>query len=70
MKFLAPFLVIFACFTSPDGHRVWVNVEQVFGVAQSADCAPNARTKIISSGPVICVKEDQRSVVTTLEKAK
>ncbi|MDE2105425.1 MAG: hypothetical protein KGL39_49820 [Patescibacteria group bacterium] len=70
MKFLAPFLVIFACFTSPDGHRVWVNVEQVLGVVQPTDCSPNAHAKIISTGPIICVKETQRSVMTTLEQAK
>jgi hypothetical protein len=68
MKYLAPILVIFACFTDPSGAPVWVAKLQAISVMKPGSlCKENSNAKIITSNGFTCVLEDPEEVIRRLE---
>lgn len=60
-----------ACFTEPSGELgVWIVPSQVVGVTHAHDCAPNAKTKIITGSGTFCVQETPKEVRKRLDENK
>lgn len=74
MNIIAPFLVVvsltLACFTDPQGLGIWVSRSEVVAVLHAVDCAPGARTKIMTSSGSLCVQETPQQVLKALEETK
>lgn len=70
MKYLAPILVVFsfACFFDPQGQGIWVMPSQVVSVQHNpGDCAPSAKTKIVTQSGTLCVRETPQEVTKRLD---
>lgn len=71
MKWLAPLLLGFVLFTSPNGQTVWIEPSQVVAVQACRPypkdaCAPNAKAQIVTLGGNIYVADPAADVIAKL----
>lgn len=69
MKLIAPILVIFAIFTDPQGHTIYIAKKAVVGVTAPVrgECEKDAHAKIYTSTIQLCVAEDPATVRNSIE---
>lgn len=72
MKYLAPFLIIFAILTDPQGNVIYIARDEVVAVLNPSHygCTSDSHARLLTLGGMICVAEDPADARRKLEEAK
>ena len=69
MRFIAPGLMVFACFTSPSANNwaIWIEKSQIVDIQHPVGCTEAAGAQIVTSAGTVCVVETPKQVLNILK---
>jgi hypothetical protein len=72
MKWIAPGLLVFACFTSPSANNwaIWIDKQQIVSVQHAVGCTEAAGSQLITTNGTVCVVETPKQVLKILNDLK